>query len=76
MSTTQAILEKINALPQEMQQDVLAFVDSLVTKTAGAKSGEPGSALRSFAALRLDGPSDASSRFHEHLYGDNARDHK
>jgi hypothetical protein len=74
MSTTEAILEKVSALPPEQQADVLEFVDSLVKKTAGIKSGEPGSALRSFAALNLDGPPDASSRFHEHLYGENARD--
>jgi hypothetical protein len=75
MSTAEAILEKVSGLPPEKQADVLEFVDALVKKTAG-KSGEPGSALRSFAALNLDGPRDASSRFHEHLYGENARDRK
>ena len=76
MSTTEAILEKLNALPPEQREDVLEFVDALVKKAAGIKSGEPGSALRSFAALNLDGPPDASSRFHEYLYGENAREGK
>jgi hypothetical protein len=34
---------------------VLEFVDKLMKKSTGIKSGEPGSALRSFAALNLDG---------------------
>ena len=76
MSTTEAIIEKVKALPPEQQADVLDFVDSLARKTAVAKSGEPGSALRSFAAMNLDGPADSSSRFHEYLYGENARDGK
>ncbi|MGO8764368.1 MAG: hypothetical protein ACLQSR_04435 [Limisphaerales bacterium] len=72
MSTTEAILEKVSALSPEKQEDVLQFVDALVKKTAG-KTGEPYSALRAVAELRLDGPPDASKRFHENLYGENAR---
>jgi hypothetical protein len=75
MSTTEAIMEKIHALPPEKQEQVLRFAESLVESPRSQK-GEPGSALRSFAALNLDGPSDASSRFHENLYGENARDSK
>jgi len=72
MSTTEAILEKLNTLPPEKQADVLEFVETLVKKAA-AKTGEPYSALREVAKLNLDGPPDASKRFHEHLYGENAR---
>jgi hypothetical protein len=76
MSTTEAIMEKVNALPPEKQEEVLRFAESLAGAQSLSKKGEPGSALRSFAALNLDGPPDASSRFHEHLYGENARDSK
>ena len=76
MSTTEAIMEKVNALPPDKQEEVLRFAESLAGAQPSPKKGEPGSALRSFAALNLDGPSDASSRFHEHLYGENARDSK
>ena len=77
MSTTEAIMEKVSALPPEKQEEVLRFAESLIAGAQfHAKNGEPGSALRSFAALKLDGPPDASSRFHEHLYGENARNSK
>ena len=75
MSTTEAIREKVNALPPDKQAKVLEFVDTLVKKTA-AKTGEPYSALREVARLNLDGPPDASKRFHEYLYGENARESK
>lgn len=75
MSTTEAILEKVSALPPEKQEDVLEFVDALLKKAA-AKTGEPYSALREVAKLNLDGPPDASKRFHEYLYGENARNNK
>lgn len=67
-------MEKVNALPPEQQADVLEFVDSLTpSSSANDKKGEPYSALRAVAKLNLDGPPDASKRFHEHLYGENAR---
>jgi hypothetical protein len=72
MSTTEAILEKVSSLPPEQQVEVLHFAESLAEKSAFAKRGEPGSALRKFATLNIDGPQDASSRFHEYLYGGNA----
>ncbi|HEX4350575.1 MAG TPA: hypothetical protein VH251_09310 [Verrucomicrobiae bacterium] len=75
MSTTEAILEKLNALRPEQREDVLEFVDALARKAA-AKTGEPSSALRKMASLNIDGPPDASTRFHEYLYGENARDGK
>ena len=66
----------IGALPPEKQEQVLEFVDSLVRKSAAAKPVEPCSALREVAKLNLDGPPDASTRFHEYLYGENARESK
>jgi hypothetical protein len=76
MSTTEAILETVNALPPEKREQLLDYAKSLVESPSAPKSGEPYSALRSFAKLNIDGPADASSRFHEYLYGENARDNK
>ena len=76
MSTTEAIQETVNALPPEKQKKVLDFAQSLAEQPVAAKSGEPYSALRTAASLKLDGPPDASTRFHEYLYGENARDAK
>jgi len=73
MSTTEAILEKLSALPPKKQDEVLDYVITLVEATKPGSKPEPGSALRLFAQLELDGPADSSARFHEHLYGDNAR---
>ena len=75
MSTTEAILEKVSALPPEKQELVLNYVETLAKAPQPAAVGEPVSALRSFANLKLDGPPDSSKRFHEHLYGENAREH-
>ncbi|HEY3760484.1 MAG TPA: hypothetical protein VGN23_01935 [Verrucomicrobiae bacterium] len=72
MSITEAILKKVSALSPEKQEDVLEFVDALTKKT-NTKMAEPYSALRAVAELEFDGPTDASRRFHEYLYGDNAR---
>jgi hypothetical protein len=75
MSTTEAILEKVSALPPEKQVEVLHYAESLA-KNTDAKPGTPYSALREVAKLNLDGPPDASTRFHEYLYGENAREQK
>ena len=76
MSTTEAIWETVNALPPEKREKLLDYAKSLAESSPVAKSGTPCSALRSFANLNIDGPADASSRFHEYLYGENARDSK
>lgn len=67
-------MEKVNALPPEKQEQVLRFAESLAGTQPRPQKSEPGSSLRRFAALNLEGPPDASSRFHENLYGENARD--
>ena len=74
MSTTEIIQEKVNALPPEKQEEILRFVETVESKPA--KTGEPYSALRAVAAMNLDLPPDASKRFHEYLYGENAREIK
>jgi hypothetical protein len=74
MSTTEAIMQKVITLPQEKQEQVLRFAESLAGAPSHPQKSEPGSSLRRFAALKLEGPADASSRFHENLYGENARD--
>jgi hypothetical protein len=74
MSTAEIIQEKVNALPPEKQQEILRYVETV--ESGPAKTGEPYSALRTAASLNLDGPSDWSKRFHEYLYGENARDGK
>lgn len=74
MSTTEAILEKLSALPPAKQEEVLDYVNTLTDAAKPASQPEPGSALRLFANLGLDGPPDSSARFHERLYGENARD--
>ena len=77
MSTTEAIMQKVSTLPPEKQEEVLRYVKSISElPEPPAKTGKPYSALRSFAKLKLDGPADSSTRFHEYLYGENARDSK
>jgi hypothetical protein len=66
----------MSALPPEKQEEVLEFVDSLAKKAATVHADEPYSVLREVASLNLDGPPDGSKRFHEYLYGDNARNNK
>jgi hypothetical protein len=41
MNTTEAILEKLNALPPEKQVEVLEFVESLKPPVSAEKTGEP-----------------------------------
>jgi hypothetical protein len=74
MSTAEIIQEKVNALPPEKQQEILRYVETVASSPA--KTGEPYSSLRTIAGLNIDGPPDASTRFHEYLYGENARDRK
>jgi len=68
MSTTQAILEKVSALPPEKQEQVLQYAESLADKHPPAKTGEPYCALRTALSLNLDGPPDWSRRFEEYLH--------
>jgi hypothetical protein len=76
MSTTGAIMQKVSALSPEKQEEVLRFAESLAGTQPCSKRGEPGSALRSFAALNLDGPSDTSEHLDDYLYGDKKKAHQ
>ena len=75
MSTAEAIMQKVNALPREKQEEVLRFAQ-LLAQSPVAKTGEPYGSLRRAASLNLEGPSDWSKRSHEYLYGTNARNDK
>jgi hypothetical protein len=66
MSTTEAILEKVNSLSPEKQEEILRYVESVASSPA--KTGEPYSALRVAMSLKLDGPRDWSRRFEEYLH--------
>jgi hypothetical protein len=67
MSTTEAILEKVNALPPDKREEVLEFVDSMVRKTATAR---PYSFLDVALSQKLEGPKDWAANFEEYLHGD------
>jgi hypothetical protein len=67
MSTTEAILEKVSALPPEKQEEVLEFVDAMVNRTAAAK---PYSFLDVALSQKLEGPKDWAANFEEYLHGD------
>ena len=73
MSTTEAILEKVNALPPEKQKKVLHYVEVLAKEQRTPRAGEPYSALRVAMSLNLDGPPDWSSRFEEYLQASRAK---
>ena len=70
MSTTEAILIKVSALPPEEQEEVLEFVDSLARKVATAK---PYSFFEVALRQKLQGPKDWAANFEEYLHG-NKRD--
>ena len=67
MSTTEAILEKVNALPPDKQAEVLEFLDSLVNKIATAT---PDSFLDVALSQKLQGPKDWAANFEEYLNGE------
>jgi hypothetical protein len=70
MSTTEAILEKVRALPPEKQAKVLDFVESLCPPAAADMSGEPYAWMKIAMAMNLNGPADMSEHLDDYLYGD------
>jgi len=74
MSIAETVIQKLSALPPEKQEQVLQYVEALTDQRELPVPRQSGSALRSFAQLKLDGAIDSSTRFHEYLYGKNARD--
>jgi len=71
MSITEAILEKVNALPPEKQAQVLEFVETIIRQGAPAtKGGKPYAFLETAMRLKLQGPPDWSENLDDYLYGD------
>ena len=70
MSTTEAILEKVSALPPEKQEQVLEFVESLNPPPVAERSGEPYEWMKIAMSMNLNGPSDMSEHLDDYLYGD------
>ena len=71
MSTTEAILEKVNALPPEKREDVLRYVESISKQPEPpAKSGKPYEWLDIALKANLQGPPDWSEHLDDYLYGD------
>ena len=70
MSTTEAIFEKVSALPPEQQQEVLQFVDSISGRDEPAKNGQPYEWMDLALKANVQGPPDWSEHLDEYLYGD------
>jgi hypothetical protein len=68
MSTTEAILEKVSALPPEKREDVLRYIESISGPVA--KNGDPYEWMKIAASMKLEGPPDMSEHLDDYLYGD------
>ncbi len=62
MSTPEAILEKVSALPPEKQEEVLEFLDAPVKQIATARSD---SFLEVALSRKLRSPKDRAANFEE-----------
>jgi hypothetical protein len=68
------VIEKLRALPDDQQAEVLKFVEDLASVEAKRENGnsanqEHKSFLQVARSLRLQGPPDWSSRLDDYLYG-------
>jgi hypothetical protein len=66
------VIEKLRALPENQQAEVLKFVEDLAGVETNADNGRPAdpkSFLQVARSLRLQGPADWSSRLDDYLYG-------
>ena len=70
MSTTEAILKKVSALPPDKQEEVLVFVESISPDHPPAKCGQPYEWLDIALKANLQGPADWSEHLDDYLYGD------
>ncbi|HXT12420.1 MAG TPA: hypothetical protein VN873_12725 [Candidatus Angelobacter sp.] len=68
MSTTEAIMEKVSALPPEKREEVLRYIESI--SEAADKSGDPYEWMKIAASMKLEGPPDLSEHLDDYLYGD------
>jgi hypothetical protein len=74
MNTTEAILEKVSALPPEKQAQVLQYVESIATPPDKHNpETDPYAWLKIASQLNLDGPPDWSRRFEDYLETGDAR---
>jgi len=67
MSTTEAIMEKLNELTPEKREEILQLVNSWAAKPAGAM---PYSFLDVALRQKLQGPKDWAANFEEYLRGE------
>ena len=71
MSTTEAIVEKLSALPPPEQERVLHFVEAISKPpTSPTKNGEPYAWMDIALKANLQGPPDWSEHLDDYLYGD------
>ena len=71
MSTTEAILEKVSALPPDKQARVLQYVEFIAGPAEPPKpEADPYAWLKIASELNLDGPPDWSRRFEDYLNGE------
>jgi hypothetical protein len=70
MSTTEAILEKVSALPPEKQEQVLDYVKSIGEQPLSpVKTGKPYAWIDIALKANLQGPPDWSEHLDDYLYG-------
>jgi hypothetical protein len=70
MSTAEAILKKVSALPREKQERVLDYVKSISEQhEPPVKSGKPYEWIDIALKANLQGPPDWSERFEDYLDG-------
>jgi len=71
MSVAAAVMKKLTALPPQMQEQVLHYVESL-NQPAKAKSeaghADPYAWLKFATSMNLDGPPDMSEHLDDYLY--------
>ena len=76
MSTTEAIFEKVSALPPEKREDVLRYVESISEQPASpVKCGKPYEWMDIALKANLQGPPDWSEHLDDYLYGDKQNAH-
>lgn len=71
MSVTEAVMEKLSALPPQKQEQVLHYVESLnppVEKKPANEQADPYEWLKIAASMNLSGPSDMSEHLDDYLY--------
>jgi hypothetical protein len=72
MSVTEAVMEKLSALPPKKQKQVLDYVETLAAPPQKVKNAEadPYEWLKIAASMNLEGPPDSSARFEDYYNAD------